>query len=262
MPSRSLADLCTRARSARPVRRKLFGFHALGLAVVFAGLGVVGASSLLNNSSGSSGFDGKAVLGLALVVAGQLCNAVQMVVEEMYLKNRNIAPLKVVGMEGFFGLIIMIFIILPVLYFIPGKDGGRYENSLEAFKMMSENGVLMAMVLLYLSSIAFYNFCGLSVAKRISAVVRTLVDALRTIVVWACSLIIFYSGAEDYGEAWTVWSWMQLGGFVLLVTGTLIYNSIVRVPGFSYPAEHFPLAAVNSSAINADSDDSDEPKPY
>ena len=60
--------------------------------------------------------------------------------EEMYLKNRNIAPLKVVGMEGFFGLIIMIFIILPVLYFIPGKDGGRYENSLEAFKMMSENG--------------------------------------------------------------------------------------------------------------------------
>ena len=39
------------------------------------------------------------------------------------------------------------------------------------------------------------------------------------------------------GEEWTPWSFMQLAGFGLLFTGMLLYNKILRVPFFTYPAD-------------------------
>jgi len=44
--------------------------------------------------------------------------------------------------------------------------------------------------------------------------------------VWITDLIIFYfltSGA--LGEPWTRYSWIQLAGMVVLITGTMIYNA-------------------------------------
>ncbi len=37
-----------------------------------------------------------------------------------------------------------------------------------------------------------------------------------------------------YGEPWTDYSYVQLGGFVLLVFGTLIYNAVIKVPCSTY----------------------------
>ena len=72
--------------------------------------------------------------------------------------------------------------------------------------------------------------------KRLSAVVRTLIDALRTLSVWLVEIIIFYGIAPDsgYGEGWHQYSWLQVIGFALLVLGTLIYNSIIKFPCFNY----------------------------
>jgi len=37
--------------------------------------------------------------------------------------------------------------------------------------------------------------------------------------------------------------YMQLIGFVVLISGTMVYNQIVRVPGFTYPEDvHSKLA--------------------
>jgi hypothetical protein len=49
-----------------------------------------------------------------------ISGAVQMIVEELLLKQRRYPPLNVVGMEGVFGLLLMIVIVLPLIYFIPG----------------------------------------------------------------------------------------------------------------------------------------------
>ena len=70
------------------------------------------------------------------------------------------------------------FAILPVLYFIPGSDQGSYENALDALVMIKNDGPLLALNLLYSMSIAFYNFFGLSVAKQLSTVHRTLIGQL------------------------------------------------------------------------------------
>lgn len=61
--------------------------------------------------------------------------------------------------------------------------------------MIGNNKQLLAFVLLYWISIAFYNFFGLSVAKKLTAVHRTFIDAVRTIFVcflFTCSCIFYY----------------------------------------------------------------------
>ncbi len=83
--------------------------------------------------------------------------------------------------------------------------------------MVSQNTTLLAMIILYWWSIALYNFCGLSVTKSLSAVHRTLIDALRTICVWSIDLFIYYYVDESFGEAWGHYSWVQIIGFGCLL---------------------------------------------
>ena len=48
--------------------------------------------------------------GIVLVLAGQVASAVQFVIEEKFLKTRNLHPLHVVGLEGTYGSIIMVVV--------------------------------------------------------------------------------------------------------------------------------------------------------
>ncbi|KAL6069940.1 Solute carrier family 35 member F6 [Balamuthia mandrillaris] len=117
------------------LKRKLSAYHWLGMAIVVLGLALVGTASILGES-GSKGY--KMYLGIGLILLGQLCSAGQMVVEETFVKGRALPPLQIVGLEGFFGLVIMTVVFLPVIYFIPGSQPshfshGSYENTLDAF---------------------------------------------------------------------------------------------------------------------------------
>eukprot|EP01098_Paradermamoeba_levis_P009216 TRINITY_DN3823_c0_g1_i1.p1 TRINITY_DN3823_c0_g1~~TRINITY_DN3823_c0_g1_i1.p1 ORF type:complete len:401 (-),score=103.01 TRINITY_DN3823_c0_g1_i1:69-1271(-) len=220
------------------LKRKLLPYHWAGMTVTTLGLALVGVSSILS-ASGEAGY--KLYLGIGLLLLGQVCSAVQMVVEETYVKGRGYPPLQVVGMEGFFGTVIMMVLFLPVIYFIPGDqpshfDFGSYENTLNAFVKIYHSPLLLALNLIYLLSIAFFNYFGLSVTKSLTSVHRTLIDACRTVLVWACSLFIYYVVDVEYGEPWTKYSPIQVTGFFMLILGTLIYNSVLKLPGFNYVA--------------------------
>lgn len=199
--------------------------------VTMFGLVLVGLSSVFrDNHQGSS--QGQVVLGIVLILAGQSVSATQMIVEELFLKKRNFHPLQVVGMEGLFGVIFMSVIVLPVLYYIPGNQNHHsYENSLDALLMMKNDAKLLIMSILYICSISFYNFFGLSVTKSLTAVHRTLVDACRTIVVWVVDLFIYYVFDKSFGEAWdSRYGIFQVDGFLFLLLGTALYNELLIIP--------------------------------
>jgi hypothetical protein len=44
-------------------------------------------------------------------------------------------------------------------------------------------------------------------------------------VIWAFSLAV----------QWESFCWVQIIGFVLLLSGSMVYNQVVRIPGFTYP---------------------------
>merc|ERR1719433_1086898 len=80
----------------------------------------------------------------------------------------------------------------------------------------------------------------MSVAKKLSSVHRTLIDALRTTLVWSVDVFIFYliPGGKRYGEELTwPWSAVQAVGFIVLICGTLIYNKIIKLPAWFYSAD-------------------------
>lgn len=58
--------------------------------------------------------------------------AAQITFEDYFMADLSIAPLKIVGWEGVFGTLLMVVIVLPIVYFLPGVDGeGFHENTLE-----------------------------------------------------------------------------------------------------------------------------------
>ena len=74
-------------------------------------------------------------------------------------------------------------------------------------------------------------------------------DSLRTMVIWGFSL----------GIGWEKFCWVQVVGFVLLLTGTFIFNALIKVPGFSYedPPPLAPSQDEAQAALLADASDND-----
>lgn len=83
---------------------------------------------------------------------------------------------------------------------------------------------------------------------------RTLIDSLRTILVWVIDIIIFYLSKGSFGESWNAYSYVQLIGFSLLVIGTIVYNGVIKIPGLIYeqsgtPQETHPLLDKKKSKL-------------
>ena len=128
--------------------------------------------------------------------------------------------------------------------------------------MIANSNILIVFVILYVLVILFYNVTGMFVTNITSAVVRTILEGLRTLCIWVVQLIIFYSiRGTDYGnrhssigEEWTVWSWMQLAGFLLLFTGMLLYNKIIKIPIFKYPSDAQKQTKIDDTPLTANKD--------
>jgi len=218
------------------LKRKLYSFHWIGILITFIGLGIVGASSLLATDSRVESTTGEMLFGFMMLGIGLLANSTQIVVEELFLKKRNIPPALVVGSEGAWGIMGMA-VTLTILYYIPGKDKGSYENAYDSAVMISNNVALLFFVIGQWAALWWYNLLALTVTKSLSAVHRTLLDAFRTTFVWIANLFIFYAIDDRYGEQLTDYSLLQAGGFILLLFGTLVYNRIIELPRVNYPGD-------------------------
>eukprot|EP00727_Mastigamoeba_balamuthi_P013558 m51a1_g8825 putative solute carrier family 35 member f6 (763) ;mRNA; f:362450-368662 len=243
-------------------KRKPPMYRILALAISVCGLILVGLSNVLSSideddgdaagsGSGSSGAKGDGgskttawgtIVGVVLVLFSQLINACQVTIEETLLKKRNLAPQQVVGMEGIFGTMIISLVVLPIVYCIPGSSPSSmkrnsYDNAIDAFMMLGNNRALLGFVLGYICCNGLFNFFAQSVTKYLTGSHYALIDACRSIFVWAWQLMTFYCISEQYGEKWTKYSGLQVAGFVLLSVGTALFNGIPRLPGFSYEEE-------------------------
>lgn len=215
------------------LKRKLKLTHWLGMIIVMIGLVLVGISSVFKSQDHKTS-SGKTLLGIMLILGSQIVSASQMVIEETFLKSRNLHPLHVVGLEGSYGFILMTVAVLPAMYFIPGDDvNNSYENSLDALYQMGNSPRLFCFCFLYLLSIAFYNYFGLAVTRSLTAVHRTLIDACRTMLVWGVDLVIYYAFDKNFGEPFdSYYGLLQIDGFIFLMIGTALYNQLLHLEYF------------------------------
>jgi len=220
------------------LKRKLYMFHWLGLCCCVLGLVTVGTSSVLGSKEQpQSRNSAELLLGIGLVMCGQLVQAAQVIAEEYLMKDVDIPAMQIVGWEGIWGTLMMVLIGYPLLWVIPGNDHGHVEDATDTLAMISNSGPLFWLVIVYLFSCGTFNASGISVTGALSATQRQIMDASRTSVIWLFGLTVHYliDETSPYGEAWTVYSYLELAGFLMLVAGQSIYGEFLKVPGLYYP---------------------------
>ena len=217
------------------LKNKYYRHHFLGICIVIIGLIIVGLNAILG---GSNNFDSKIILGIFLQILSQVFSCMLLISEEKILKKFDIHPLKSVGMEGLWGAGCYLFLLI-IFYQIRCESWPdllkkemcieddekkiRFENAIFALKQLWASRDLKFFASLYIISIAFFNFSGLSISKYASATSRAVVDTLRTIVVWTFFLTMPFvpESAKETFE------WAQLIGFIIMIIGSFIYNEIL-----------------------------------
>jgi len=204
------------------LKRKLKAFQWVGIFVIIVGLATVGSNDFLKKGTGNEHGTGSMITGDVLIILAQILTAFQMIVEEKFLTGKNIPPLQAVGYEGLFGFMIASLLLIPLYYIKVMKDGQLLpiEDTYDAFLQIMNNPQTAAAIGGSVVSIAFFNFAGISVTKEISATTRTVLDSIRTLVIWLFSLAV----------QWETYATLQLFGFILLVTGIMIHNDVLFRP--------------------------------
>eukprot|EP00443_Scrippsiella_acuminata_P086705 CAMPEP_0115516304 /NCGR_PEP_ID=MMETSP0271-20121206/76693_1 /TAXON_ID=71861 /ORGANISM="Scrippsiella trochoidea, Strain CCMP3099" /LENGTH=362 /DNA_ID=CAMNT_0002946963 /DNA_START=42 /DNA_END=1127 /DNA_ORIENTATION=+ len=156
------------------LKRKMYAFNWLGLALCVAGVTLVGLANVYgSNSTSSSGDVGSMVFGMSLVIAGQVVQAAQVIAEEFLLKEVDLPSMVIIGLEGFWGVVIMALIVYPCLWVLPGEDGGHLEDPLDTLALLSNNPLLLLVVVGYLFSCGTFNATGIAVTQSLSGVHRS-----------------------------------------------------------------------------------------
>jgi len=205
--------LFTAAFSVLFLKRRLRAHHWAGVAMVALGITIVSLQVLLYSAGGVQ-YSTPAWIGISLVLGAQFFQATMLVVEEKFLGQYTVPPLQMVGLEGLFGCGLGI-VALTIL------QHTGVEKVSEPLYMISNSTAVQLGCVLSMLSIAFFNWSGVTVTQRASAVARSTIDVSRTALIWVVELALM----------WNTFSWMQLVGFVVLVAGTLVYNELIIIPG-------------------------------
>eukprot|EP00195_Chlamydomonas_chlamydogama_P015203 CAMPEP_0202889878 /NCGR_PEP_ID=MMETSP1392-20130828/425_1 /ASSEMBLY_ACC=CAM_ASM_000868 /TAXON_ID=225041 /ORGANISM="Chlamydomonas chlamydogama, Strain SAG 11-48b" /LENGTH=450 /DNA_ID=CAMNT_0049573309 /DNA_START=124 /DNA_END=1476 /DNA_ORIENTATION=+ len=208
------------------LKRSLNKYHLMGLLCCVAGISLVGSSSLLSGEGSATQIisQEQMLLGMGLIIISQAVQAAQLTFEDFFMADMNIPAMKIVGYEGVFGVVGTLIIMAPIAYHMKGVEGeGFHENILDTLEMIRNSRQLAVILAIDMLALLAYNVTGMMVTGHSGAVFRTVLETMRTLFVWLVDLMLYYGGF-GLGESWSVYSWLQLAGFVVLVTGTLVYG--------------------------------------
>ncbi|EER03195.1 conserved hypothetical protein [Perkinsus marinus ATCC 50983] len=121
--------------------RRLQAHHWVAVGLCFIAILIVGFANLMSsqNSTPAGGDPTMMLIGMVMIVAGQIVQAGQVVCEERLMKEWTVSPLQLVGLEGIWGCFFMCIIVFPILQRIPGEDRGSMENTIDTLKMLQNN---------------------------------------------------------------------------------------------------------------------------
>ncbi|KAI8083153.1 uncharacterized protein BX664DRAFT_339928 [Halteromyces radiatus] len=207
------------------LHRRLRLFEWFSLVCVVLGVAIVGLSSVLFPQTRPGVEDGMSTdvdylsfVGVLMVLGAQIFTATQFVVEEKILAHYKVTPLKAVGLEGSFGVISVVS-ALPILHVLFSKQSSHFDMYRGFHDFFDHPGVWQTGIFISLS-IAFFNWFGLSITNNISATARSTIDTSRTLFIWMVSIYL----------GWEIFSWIQVIGFIIMVTGTFYFNGVLRWP--------------------------------
>jgi len=189
-------------------------------------------------------------IGIGMVLVGEFFHGLQFVYEQKYMNKYDLHPLKVVGFEGMCGVLTLAVLLWPAYFITFDKTGimegvalgpeGRFEDAIDAFVMIfngnqghtgkyENNYWLLGWTLGNMCSIAVFNWAGITVAKKVDATTRAVLDQLRTVIIWATFLIPF---GASLCRVQQYFDFTAPIGLAVMVAGVWIFNDIIILPLF------------------------------
>ena len=89
--------------------------------------------------------------------------------------------------------------------------------------------MIIALLISLVFSIALFNGFGCSVTKFASAASRATIDVARTGLIWMFFLLVPLNGKKI-----ETFKWLQLIGFLVIISGSLLYNEIIVLPFWGF----------------------------
>ena len=223
------------------LKSKIYKHNWLGLGSVIIGLIFVGLGSFIDseNHKGDAETRGWGVL---LVILSQFFYSGLLLSEEVLMKNYKCEPLKLVGLEGMWGSIIYLGFLFLAYYIpipCPIKDSQMQkqicdikvtlfeeehilENIYNSYNQIIASTTVLFLLIAYVLIIGLLNVVGVWITKHVSATTRSIIDTIRTAIVW-----IFFLFAPVNKNISEHFDWWQLVGFILLIFGNFIYNEVL-----------------------------------
>ena len=208
--------------------RRLPAHMWFGVFLVTVAMVGVSASSLISSDASSSSEQDPAV-GITFLLGSCLVASLQYVFEEKVMSDDGAHPLVVVGMEGFWGVVLFLSIVFPWAYILSGDDVGSLENAYDSYIMARNSTSIQLALLGFFVTVAFYNIFAVYLTHLMSSIWHAILDCFRPVSVWGTDLLIFYVITNGtFGEKWGVYSWLELAGMLLLFFGTAVFNGNIR----------------------------------
>lgn len=124
-----------------------------------------------------------------MVVVSLVIQGGQYVYEENIVMKHQVPPMRMVGIEGMFGLV-FIFNWMMVFSFVKCPSAsmcdidGYFEDPITGLIQMFSDWRLLSWCIGTVFSIMFFNLYGLTLTQNVSSVFRAFWNAARTITVW------------------------------------------------------------------------------
>lgn len=240
------------------LKKKLIGHEIFGIILVIIALTLVGWASMYIPSSESISDSTdrstkEKLFGSFLVVAAQVSYSIQIIIEDYFLHVQfqdQLGALEVIGNEGLMGFSITTLIFFPFAFLCPGKDPspmkkGSLENIWDTLLMVYHKPILIAIFIIFIIFSGSYNIFVMCVIAFSSSLNEAIIDAVRTLLIWVVMLICYQIGLP-FGEQWNMYSFVELSGFLLLVTGNFVFDGNLKLPCFKYKREDETNLLVNT----------------
>lgn len=205
-------------------QEKLSSNMWIGLAInSFAML--LGSLSIFFGDRDEAVFGSNPDLGFTFIALSVFVVGAQYVLEEKIMDEERCSPMIVVGVEGVWGCLICLVFLFPLFSHLPGLDAGAMENINDSWVMVKNSPHVQFMICMLMISVAGYYILSMYLTSYLSGIWHAILDCFRSASVWATNVTMFYCfGFMHYGEALSRYSFLQFGGLVCLLVGTLVYN--------------------------------------
>jgi len=219
------------------LHRKLYGYHWLGVALTFVGLGpiILVQSMEVSNTNVSTATQ---VIAFACVFACEFFRAIRVILEERLLKEKEYSPEFVQYVEGYIGVILSI-LALVVLQF-----SGR-EDTMDSLEKLGSNGYALLFFTTHTIVHGLVNYSSNVVTKVLSSVHNAIISEMRIMIVWGPEFVIGWlytaynlHGILYKGKKFCALKLVDIPGFIIIAASAFIYSGKLKVPMRSlYPEE-------------------------